>query len=262
MKQGFLESNGFKVNYVKWGKSGHKVLLLHSMGMDSHSMDEFAEALKNEYQILSLTILGHGDSDCPSTDVSLPEHAEVMRGCYTQLSFVPSVLVGHSVGGMMGMILAADHSEEFKGLVLVDIAPFQSTTRGVRPEIPESFEDEESARRWLKERYPGFTDNYCDNRIKYAFTRKNGKLYPKPRGDTVRGGLATDLWPYVERINVPTLTLIGKNSDLITPETRERMEKTLKDLEVVVVNGAGHMIPQEKPEVFSRHVKRFLKKVF
>jgi pimeloyl-ACP methyl ester carboxylesterase len=56
--------------------------------------------------------------------------------------------------------------------------------------------------------------------------------------------------------------LIGKNSDLVTPETRTRMEKTIKDLEAFVVKGTGHMIPQEKPEEFSEHVRRFLKKVY
>ena len=262
MKEGFLKSKGYRIHYVNWGDEGPRVLLLHSMGMDAHSMDELAEDIESEYQVLSLTLLGHGDSDCPEGGISLPDHAEVMRDCYLQLGFQPSVLIGHSVGGMMGMILAADHSDEIKGLILVDIAPFQSTGRETRPEPPESFIDKNEAMKWLKERYPGFTDSYYENRIKCAFTKEGEKLTPKPRGDSVRGGLAIDLWPYVERIEVPTLMLIGKNSDLVTPETRTRMEKTIKDIEAVIIKGAGHMIPQEKPDEFADHVKRFLKKVY
>jgi pimeloyl-ACP methyl ester carboxylesterase len=262
MKEGYLKSKGYRVHYVEWGEEGPKVLLLHSMGMDGHSMDELAEDIQKDYQVLSLTLLGHGDSDCPEGGISLPDHAEVIRDCYLQRGFYPSVLIGHSVGGMMGMILAADHSDEVKGLILVDIAPFQQSGRAMRPEPPESFKDEAETLDWLKERYPGFTDRYYVNRIKCAFTRKGERLIPKPRGESVREGLAIDLWPYVERINVPTLMLIGKNSDLVTPETRTRMEKTIKDLEAFVVKGTGHMIPQEKPEEFSEHVRRFLKKVY
>ena len=95
------------------------------------------QVLKEEYQVLSLTILDHGDSDPPKGSISLPDHAEVMRGCYTQVGFSPSVLIGHSVGGMMGMVLAAEHPDEFKGLVLVDIAPFDSTGRSPRPQPPD-----------------------------------------------------------------------------------------------------------------------------
>jgi len=57
------------------------------------------------------------------------------------------------------------------------------------------------------------------------------------------------------------LLLIGESSTLVTPETRARMERTLPSLEAEVVNGAGHMIPQEKPEEFEKLVRRFLDKV-
>ena len=261
MKEGFLKSGGYNVHHVMWGNKGPRVLLIHSMGMDGHSMDALAEALEEEHQVLSLTILDHGESDPPQGSISLPDHAEVMRGCYAQAGFTPSVLVGHSVGGMMGMVLAAEHPEEFKGLVLVDIAPFDSAGRSPRPQPPDSFRGEAEALDWLRERYPGFTPYYYENRLKHAFRREGGVLRLKPRGDRIRGGLATDLWPYVERIEVPTLLLIGEESDLVTPETRERMEDTMPDIEAIKVRGAGHMIPQDRPEEFEKLVKGFLDRV-
>ena len=75
-------------------------------------------------------------------------------------------------------------------------------------------------------------------------------------------GLVTDLWPYVERIETPTLLLKGEQSDLVTPETWERMEETMPDLEVVEVKNTGHMIPQDVPEEFERLVRSFLEKVY
>ena len=261
MKEGTLSSYGYGVHYVRWGNRGPKVLLIHSMGMDAHSMDLLAESLQETHQVLSLTILDHGDSDTPTPHIPLDEHAEIMRGCYRQLSFHPNVLVGHSVGGMMGMILTAEHPEEFKGLVLVDIAPFEVTGRPARPAPPEYLESEAEARVYLKERYPGFTSEYVENRLRYAFRREGGRLRLKPTGDAVRGGPAVDLWPYVERMRTPTLLLMGEDSTLVTPETRMRMERTLPDLEAVVVKGAGHMIPQEKPEEFEKLIKQFLARV-
>ena len=261
MKEGFLESYGYRIHYAHWQSSKPKILLLHSMGMDCHSMDQTAEALKDEYDILSLTILGHCDSDSPYTYLPLDEHAKIIRNCYKQLDFYPSVLIGHSVGGMMGMILTAEYPDEYNGLVLVDIAPFESTGRPSRPEPPEYFESEKEARQWLAERYPGFTDYYVENRLKYAIERREGKLWLKPRGDSVRGGLVIDLWPYVKRIQCPVLLLIGEASDLVTPKTRTRMEEYMDNLETVVVEGTGHMIPQDIPERFEDLIRSFLNKI-
>jgi len=261
MKEGTLSSYGYGVHYAMWGDRGPRVLLIHSMGMDAHSMDLLAESLGETHRILSLTILDHGDSETPSRPIPLDEHAEIMRGCYRQLGFYPSVLIGHSVGGMMGMILAAEHPEEFRGLALVDIAPFDSTARPARPAPPEFFEDEAEARAYLNERYPGFTREYVANRLRYAFRRDGGRLRLKPTGEVIRGGLAVGLWPYVERMRAPTLLLIGEESTLVTPEARMRMEGILPDLEAVVVRGAGHMIPQERPEEFEVLVRQFLDRV-
>lgn len=244
-----------------WGSEGPKVLLIHSMGMDGHSMDKLAESIKDQYQVLSLTILDHGDSDPPKGSISLPDHAEVMRECYMQLGFEPCVLIGHSVGGMMGMVLTAEYPDEFKGLMLVDIAPFESTGRPSRPTPPEYFESRVAAKKWLADRYPGFTEYYVENRLEHAFKQRDGKYYLKPRGDRVRGGLSTDLWPYLERVKCPVQLLKGVTSDLVTPRTRERIEK-MPGIEIIDVDGTGHMIPQDVPEKFEELVKEFLKSVY
>ena len=39
------------------------------------------------------------------------------------------------------------------------------------------------------------------------------------------------------------------------------MEKTVPDIEAIVVEGTGHMIPQDKPEEFEKLIRSFLRKV-
>ena len=210
--EGYVDAKGKRIHYSKWGVKGPNLLLLHSMGMDCHSMDALCEALQGGYRILALSILGHGDSEVPASVPMLPEHAEAMREAARLLGYARYTLVGHSIGGMMGMILAADHPGEVEGLVLVDIAPLDASRSGrgpARAPPPESFSGEAEARAYLKERYSGFTPYYVENRLRFAFRRDGGVLRLKPTGDSIRAGMNVDLWPYVERIRVRTLLLMG-----------------------------------------------------
>ncbi|MBT7915616.1 alpha/beta hydrolase, partial [Candidatus Bathyarchaeota archaeon] len=73
--------------------------------------------------------------------------------------------------------------------------------------------------------------------------------------------LATNLWPYLERVNCPVQLLKGVTSDLVTPKTRARIEK-MSGFEIIDVEGTGHMIPQDVPEKFEELVRKFLKSVY
>ena len=91
----------------------------------------------------------------------------------------------------------------------------------------------------MNERYPGFTPEYVENRLRHAFRREGGRLRLKPTGDVIRDGLTVDLRPYVKRMRAPTLLLIGEDSTLVAPEARMRMGRILPDLQAVAVRGAG-----------------------
>jgi pimeloyl-ACP methyl ester carboxylesterase len=261
-KEGFLKSGGYKVHYLLWGGTGPKLVFIHSMGMDAHGFEATYRALLGEYQMLGLTILDHGDSDAPDPSLTLPAHSGIMRDCYRQLGFEPNILVGHSVGGMMGMILAAEHPEELKGLVLVDIAPRVEERKYTRPPPPDHFADEETARTYFRERYTRFTGDSVENRVKHGLKRDDeGRLTLKSRPDVMRPSLAHDLWPYVEAITIPTLMIKGSESTTVSPIAQDRMKGLIPGLEAVTVEEATHMVPQDRPAEFEGHLRRFLDRV-
>jgi len=261
-KEGFLKSGGYRVHYTLRGGTGPKLVFIHSMGMDAHAFEATYGALTGEYQMLGLTILDHGDSDTPEASLTLPDHAEIMRDCYRQLGFEPNVLVGHSVGGMMGMILAADHPEEHRGLVLVDIAPREGERKYTRPPPPDHFASEDTARAYFRERYPGFTGEAVENRVKHGLKKDDeGRLTLKSNPSIMRPSLAHDLWPYAERITTPTQMILGSESTTVPPSVQERMMALISGIEIVTVEGATHMVPQDRPEAFEGHLRRFLERV-
>jgi len=260
--EGFETVGQHRIHYAKWGRKGNAIVILHSMGVDDHSMDLLCEALAERYRILALTNLAHGQSSVPEENVTLPEHSEILRECYRRLGFTPCVLIGHSIGGRMGMILAAEHPEEVRGMVLVDIAPPDPVARSWSSTTPESFRNRKEAEDWLKQRYPGFDPRYIENRLRYGFIeQRDGSLKPRPTGSPTMVSYSTDLWPYLGKIKIPTKLVLGGNSQLVTPEKLERMSILVRGLDVAKVEGASHMVPQDKPDEFQKEVESFLKKL-
>lgn len=250
-----------------WGEKGHPIVILHSMGMDAHGFDTFSEAISDEYRVLAITILGHGDSDKPSRLVGLEEHTTLIHDAIIKLGFNGSVFIGHSIGGMLGMILVAKYPKDIMGLVLVDIAPFDRATmrgpRRPRPDVPDSFADEDEVITYLHERYPKFTEEAYQNRVKFAFTKDlDGLIRFKGLGDTIRPSLETDLWPFIEKIKAPTLLLIAGDGFIVTKSAIQRMRSSIPEFSTKTINGATHMIPQDKPAEFEGAVRAFLSNIF
>ncbi len=265
-REGFVTVDGYRMHYLEWGESGPQIVALHSMGMDAHGLDLFSESMSRDYRILAIDLLAHGDSDTPRGPIGLEEHTEIVRGVALERGFRKITLVGHSIGGMISMVYAAKHPEEVEKVVLVDIAPFDISAlprrRRMPPPPPESFESEEEALKYFRERYPRFTEEALQNRVKYALQRgPDGRLRLKSspeRTASLRGALAIDLWPFIEKIRAPTLLIRGSESQLVTDEAVKRMRELLKDFQVVIIEGATHMVPQDRPEEFERAVRNFL----
>lgn len=256
-REGLIESGGFNIHYLQWGNNDGPIVMLHSMGMDAHSFDLFSNEICEEKKILAIDLLNHGDSEKPARPIGLKEHAEIIRGVYRNIGFSPCILVGHSVGGMIGMILAAEHPEDLKSLVLVDIAPFVST-RKPRP-TPEYFMDESEARAYIIERYPTFTSEAIENRVKYAFKRlPNGRLTLKSTRGPSSKEPREDLWDYISRIKTPTFLMWTEKSTIVTYEKVERMRSLIPDFTEVKVEGSTHTIPQDKPKEFERIMREYL----
>jgi len=259
-EEGFVSSGGFQIHYLRWRGEDPKLVLLHSFGMDAHSFDDFSKAVSGDFDVLALDLLDLGDSEKPGREVALKEHAEVIRGAYSQLAFAPNVLVGHSIGGILGTVLAAEYPGDIEGLVFVDIGPMpKDRPQRSRPEPPESFADEEEVRSYLRGRYTIPGPEFIENRLKHAFVKDEAGRYRfKYNGAAIRGHIEADLWPYAERLSAPTLLMLGGRDSIVPAETVEKMKNTISGLKVVKVDGATHAIPQDRPEAFEEEVRAFV----
>lgn len=117
----FTEVQGIKLHYLEWGEAGKPdLLLVHGWTSFAPSWNDVAEHFRERFHIVAPDLRGHGESDKPVTGYRLRDFAEDIRQLIKNLNLQKPAYVGHSWGGNIGTILAADSTELISRAFLED----------------------------------------------------------------------------------------------------------------------------------------------
>lgn len=106
--------------YTEQG-SGPTVLLLHGWGCDSHDWSWQIPALLTEYRVIASDHRGHGRSSVPGSNYGPQTLAnDAARLLRAVSEGEPAIVVGHSLGTVVASVLAVEHPDLVRALVLVD----------------------------------------------------------------------------------------------------------------------------------------------
>ncbi len=265
--EGSICSQGYEIHYLQWGRSGKNIVALHSMLMNAHDFDIFAKSMAKDYKVLAIDLIGHGESEKPLKPVPAKQHVDIIRDVVYQRCFTKPVIIGHSVGGLLGIVYASKYPDELEKLILVDIAPRTSTEGNIRRRTPppKPFKSEKKARAYFKRRFRKFTNEARESAFKYMLERaSDGTIRFKAKRESLEigseDGQPIDMWSLVRGIRVPVLLIKGGDSPTVTHERIEKMSEIIEDFTFVEVPGATHMVPQDAPEDFEEIVREFMKK--
>jgi pimeloyl-ACP methyl ester carboxylesterase len=248
--------------------------MLHGLSGFAHDWDDVAPALEQRYRLIALDQRGFGESDrAPDAAYALSDFAGDLEGFVAGMGLGPLTLLGHSLGGRIGILFAAHHPESVERLILVDAAPTMNPAGGKRvleriAASPDSYETMEAALSAFQPLFPGYSPERLRRRLEqYLVLHPDGGLAIK-RDPAFRersrrhlaghAGPAEDLWPLLSKLACPILALRGTRSDMVTPDLAQRMVAENGRIRLVEVDNAGHNIPAEQPAVLARAIEEFL----
>jgi len=259
-----LQRHGTRLHYVEWGeRDAPPVVMLHGITGHARTWDDEARALSARYRVLALDQRGHGDSGpAPDGDYTTGTLADDLAAFLDALALPRVRLVGLSMGGRVAIALAGRQPARVESLVVVDIGPDVAPEGRARVGLmmasaPERFDTLEQAVAYTRANNPRYSDALLRRRVEHGlralpqggFTWK----YDRELREAVRQGRwrdPTDLWPLWSAIACPTLLVRGVESDLFTPEIAKRMLEAQPRARLVEVEGAGHTVPGDQPEIF------------
>jgi pimeloyl-ACP methyl ester carboxylesterase len=274
-------TDGLLVNLLEWSEEGIPMLLLHGFGNEAHVWDDFAPLVAPHYRVLAMDHRGHGDSDRDSEGrYGYDSLVADVEAVIDHLEFERLVVVGHSMGGRTAIRFAARHAERMAGLVVVDAGP-DLDWRGVlkirddAARAPDSFASVREFEGQLARALPMASPEVISRLARHALReRPDGRFEHKLDPFFRRGvsqpaapeemakasqGESAELWDALAKITCPTLVVRGAASDVLSPETADRMvDEVLPQGTLAVVAQAAHAVMVENPDGFNRAVCEFV----
>lgn len=256
-----LNRTGFhKLHYTDWGDPAQQqvVICVHGLTRNCRDFDALAAALSTRCRVVSVSIAGRGRSDwLPNPeDYGYPQYMNDMTALIARVTAQGARQidwVGTSMGGMLGMLLAARPGSPISRLVLNDVGaviPKASMERigqyvGKNP-LFDSFDEFERYVRQVSAPFGPLTDtqwhHLAEHNARQHPDGRWGMAYDPGIGLPFRKAAAQDilLWNVYDAISCPTLLLRGGESDLLLRETAEEMTRRGPKPRLVEFAGTGH----------------------
>lgn len=108
-----------KISYSDIGK-GTAIVLLHGFLENKTMWQDFIPELSLKNRIITIDLLGHGETECLGYVHSMEDNADVVHEVLSNLRIRKAIFVGHSMGGYVALAFAELFPESIKGLVLLN----------------------------------------------------------------------------------------------------------------------------------------------
>lgn len=257
------------LHYRKEG-TGSPLVIIHGLYGSSDNWRIIAKKLSARYTVYSPDLRNHGRSPHD------PEHTyEAMKndlaGFFKKHIHAPAVIIGHSMGGKVAMLLAADYPEWVKKLIVVDIVPKDYMAievegqyhlhRSILLAMAEVDFDGVKTRQEVEDRLAEKIDSA---RIRQFLLKNIGserhthKLMWRLNEDAlynhleeiVGGGTYRRFSDRIPITGYPVAFIRGLESNYIQDTDIPLLKKIYPDMQMVDIPGAGHWLHAEQPELF------------
>jgi len=241
-------------------KQRYPIILLHGWGLSGPHYTDAADAFrKRSYIVFTPDFPGFGENEELTEAYTLSAYGSFLENFLKERNIEKCTLIGHSFGGRVAILLAAERPDLVHSLVLTGVPGFPSSSR-VKT-IP-FFIIAKTGKLFFK--LPPFSLVAKPARwLLYKFARE--KDFYEAKGvmrETFKNVTSHKLIPFMEKIVCPVLLVWGENDTTTPLWIAEKMSKTISaKSKLEVIPEVGHMLPITMPEAFVKHTLAFLKSV-
>lgn len=254
-----LSAAGFHRNaYWEWTSAqadAPRLIAMHGLTRNGRDFDAVAASLADRFHVVCPDVVGRGKSDWLGNGAlySYPQYLANSAALIARVATAPVDWLGTSMGGLVGMMLAAQTLTPIRRLILNDVGPFipKASLERIGAYVGQDprFADLKALEAYLRDVLAGF-GNLSD--ADWAHMARHtarplpdggyGLAYDPAIGQAFRTGpiADVDLWPIWDLIACPVLILRGGQSDLLLANTAAEMVRRKANATLVEFPDCGH----------------------
>lgn len=255
---------------------GPPLVFLHATGFLSWLWHPVARELAGDYRIYAPNFCAHRSADPEKGGLDWKTLAEDLALFCERLQLEKPFLVGHSMGATVAVIANALHGLRAAGMVLIEpiilppelyrmrigVEQHPLAAKAIRRTNHWKNRDEASAYLHSLPLFLAWEEEMLGLYLRHGMSEEEGGLRltcsPLQEAALFMGGMRYDPWPLLSRISAPVLILEGEKSDHRELIDLGRVRNLIPDCAYHLVEGAGHLIPMERPKEVTRLIRGFL----
>lgn len=271
----FRNPDGLIINYEKIGVGSKHIVLIHGFGASLSSWEDIKNTLvDDQYTLLLIDLLGHGLSSKPDNyQYTMNQQAEIIYDMLISLSIKDAVVIGHSYGGSVALVLGGlsetNHANLISKLILIDTAAYRTdypffitylrtpilnnailyllpAKYRARHTLNRLFYDKSKISDRIVERY---ARNLSYDGINYSLIQSAKNILPSNYEQLINS---------YKQLSTKTLILWGSNDPIISNDIGKRLHKDIEKSIYLEVESCGHIPQEECPEITSKIIRDYL----
>ena len=268
----YLELQGRRICYIDEG-SGPALLLVHGLGGSMCNWAPTIEHFKRTHRVVALDLPGFGKSQGCADECGVESFVASIRGLLAALGIDRASIAGNSLGGLLTIYIALNHSEVVENIILVDSAgthSFPELLKVALRKLPSA----------LVKRAVLFFVSYL---VRFRFAYRLAGIYNLNEytqvllDEAISAARRDDLEEYLDiylaaaitalgerlddrlgEIAKPTLVVWGQKDIGVPLKVGQRINRLIKGSFLVAIPDAAHVPQLDQPEAFNCAVDRFL----
>lgn len=253
---------GLRIAFERKGE-GPPLLLLHGALSDSREWCRQLDALSDELMVVAWDTPGCGHSSDPPDNFRLSDFADCLAGFIQEIGLERPHVLGLSFGSGLALELYHRHPAIPRTLLLV--STYAGWAGSLPPEVvadrvqngllQSEWPPEQVIEAWIPELF----DEAVPADIVNATAALMSEFHPAGMRTMLRAFAGADLRPMLPTITVPTLLLYGDQDRRSPLNIAEHLHANIPGSKLEIVQGVGHLINAEVPDIFNSRVRDFLR---
>lgn len=248
--------DGQRIHYDESGpESGRPVVLMHGWGCDHSTVRSIAAALDTGMHVFNLDLPGHGKSPEPDQVWGVPEYTNIITRFIDTLKLEDPVLIGHSFGGRIAIMLAS--RRPLTKIMLVDAA-------GIKPKRPLKYYIKVYSFKAARKILPFIIGKSKASKVIDSWRSKAGSADYRNASPMMRSimsrAIGQDLTSLLLDIKAETLLVWGAKDTATPLRDAKIMERDIPGAGLVTFPDAGHFSFLDEPAQFRAVAREFFKK--